>query len=95
MTSVFAHTAVSRPNACRRERTVRPLCRQTTRRLWVEVRDADSDRTAAIPVQSEQALDAFHHPYTYASLHGIPVAPESLPVSGDSPQAARSECRER
>jgi hypothetical protein len=51
---------------------VRLLWRQTTRQLSVEVRDADSDRAAAIPVQSEQALDAFHHPYSYASLHGIP-----------------------
>jgi hypothetical protein len=33
---------------------VRLLWRQATRQLWVEVRDADSDRTAAIPVQSEQ-----------------------------------------
>jgi hypothetical protein len=48
-----------------------------------------------IPVQSEQALDAFHHPYAYASLHGIPVAPESLSVSGGSSQAARTECREQ
>jgi hypothetical protein len=48
-----------------------------------------------IPVQSEQALDGFHHPYAYASLHGIPVAPESLLVSGGSSQAARTECRER
>ena len=49
---------------------------------------------AAIPMQSE-ALDAFHHPYAYAGLHGIPVAPESLSVSGDSSQAARTECREQ
>jgi hypothetical protein len=50
----------------------RLLWRQTTRQLSVEVRDADSDRAAAIPVQSEQALDAFHHPYAYARLDGIP-----------------------
>jgi hypothetical protein len=86
---------VSWPNACRTKRAWRLLWRQTTSHLWVEVRDADSDRAAAIPVQSEQALDAFHHPYAYASLHGIPVAPESLSVSGDSPQAARTECREQ
>jgi hypothetical protein len=94
MTSV-RHTAVSCPNACRTERARRLLWRQTTSHPWVEVRDADSDRAAAIPVQSEQALDAFHHPYVYAGLHGIPVAPESLSVSGDSPQAARTECREQ
>jgi hypothetical protein len=74
---------------------VRLLWRQTTRQLWVEVRDADSDRAAAIPVQSEQALDAFHHPYAYVSLHDIPVARESLSVSGGSSQAARTECREQ
>jgi hypothetical protein len=50
---------------------------------------------AAIPVPSEQALDAFHHSYAYASLHGIRVAPESLSVSGGSSQAARTECREQ
>jgi hypothetical protein len=48
-----------------------------------------------IPVQSEQALDGVHHPYAYASLHGIPVAPESRLVSGGSSQAARTECREQ
>jgi hypothetical protein len=74
---------------------LRLLWPQTTRQLWVEVRDADSDWAAAIPVQSEQAFDAFRHPYAYASLHGIPVAPESLSVSGGSSQAARIECREQ
>jgi hypothetical protein len=50
---------------------------------------------AAIPVQSKQALDAFHHPYAYASLHGIPIAPESLSVYEGSSQAARTECCEQ
>jgi hypothetical protein len=44
---------------------VRLLWLQGTRRLWVEVREAD-DRVLAIPVQPERALDAFHHPYAYA-----------------------------
>ena len=47
---------------------VRLLWRQGTRQLWVEVREPDSDRVLAIPVQPERALDAFHHPYAYAGL---------------------------
>lgn len=45
---------------------VRLLWREGTRRLWVEVQEQD-ERVLAIPVQSERALDAFHHPYAYAS----------------------------
>jgi hypothetical protein len=44
---------------------VRLLWREGTKRLWVEVQEQD-DRVLAIPVKSEQALDAFHHPYAYA-----------------------------
>jgi hypothetical protein len=44
---------------------VRLFWRQGTGQLWVEVREPD-DRLLAIPVQPEQALDAFHHPYAYA-----------------------------
>jgi hypothetical protein len=47
---------------------VRLLWRQGTEQLWVEVREPD-DRLLAIPVQPEQALDAFHHPYAYAGSH--------------------------
>jgi hypothetical protein len=61
---------------------VRLLWRQGTRQLRVEVREPDRDPTLANPVQPERALDAFHHPYAYASLHGIPVAPESLAICG-------------
>ena len=61
---------------------VRLLWRQGTRQLWVEVREPDRDRALAIPVQPERALDAFHHPYAYVGLHGIPVAPESLAICG-------------
>jgi len=50
---------------------VRLLWRQGTRQLWVEVREPDTDRALAIPVQPERALDAFHHPYAYAGLHGL------------------------
>jgi hypothetical protein len=44
---------------------VRLLWREGTQRLWVEVQEQD-DRVLAIPVKSERALDAFHHPYAYA-----------------------------
>jgi hypothetical protein len=74
---------------------VRLLWRQGTRQLWVEVREPDRDRAFAIPVQPERALDVFHHPYAYAGLHGIPVAPESLATCGRRPQAAHTECREQ
>ena len=56
---------------------VRLLWRQGTSQLWVEVREPD-DRVLAIPVQPERALDAFYHPYAYASLHSIQLAAESL-----------------
>lgn len=74
---------------------VRLLWRQGTRQLWVEVREPDRDPALTIPVQPERALDAFHHPYAYASLYGIPVAPESLTICGRRPQAAHTECREQ
>ena len=45
---------------------VRLLWRQGTRELWVEIREAASDRTLRICVQPELALDAFRHPYAYA-----------------------------
>ena len=44
---------------------VRLLWREGTKRLWVEVQEPD-DLVLAIPVKSERALDAFHHPYAYA-----------------------------
>lgn len=44
---------------------VRLLWREGTRRLWVELQEPEQ-RVLAIPVTSEQALDAFHHPYAYA-----------------------------
>jgi hypothetical protein len=49
---------------------VRLLWRQGTRQVWVELREPD-DCLLAIPVQPEQALDAFHHPYAYAGSHGF------------------------
>jgi hypothetical protein len=40
------------------------------------VREPD-DRMLAIPVQPEQALDAFHHPYAYAGSHGLRRRPRA------------------
>jgi hypothetical protein len=55
---------------------VRLLWRHGTRQLWVVVREPD-DRMLAIPVQPEQALDAFHHPYAYAGSHGLRRRPRA------------------
>jgi hypothetical protein len=74
---------------------VRLLWRQGTRQLWVEVREPDSDRALAIPVQPERALDAFHHPYAYASLHSTLLPPESLPACERRSQEVSTECREQ
>ena len=73
---------------------VRLLWRQGTRQLWVEVREPD-DRVLAIPVQPEQALDAFHHPYAYAGSLGLILPAESLAVCEPGPQAADRDYRER
>ena len=47
---------------------VRLLWRHGTRRLWVEVREPDTDLALAIPISPERALDAFYHPYAYAGV---------------------------
>ena len=49
---------------------VRLLWRQGTRLVWVEVREPDA-LVLSSPVPPEQALDAFHHPYAYASSHAF------------------------
>jgi hypothetical protein len=43
------------------------LWRQGTRKLWLKVWETTLDVTLVIPVKPERALDAFHHPYAYAS----------------------------
>jgi len=52
---------------------VRLLWRQGTKLVWVEVREPD-DRMLAIPVPPERALEAFHHPYAFASTSGYYLA---------------------
>ena len=59
---------------------VRLLWRQGTRQVWVEVREPD-DRALVIPVRPERALDAFHHPYAYASVFSVGLHAQSPPVS--------------
>ena len=77
MTSVHPHIRELAERASNGTQ-VRLLWRQGTRQLWVEVREPDTDRALVIPVQPERALDAFYHPYAYASLHSIQLAAESL-----------------
>jgi len=38
-----------------------------TRQLWVEVYDRELDETLVIPAEPERALEAFYHPYAFAS----------------------------
>jgi len=64
---------------------VRLLWRQGTRQVWVEVREPESDRALVIPVRPEFALDAFHHPYAYASVFSVRLTPELPAVSERGP----------
>ena len=70
--------AVSRPSSAGSEqqatpaqrlrglaRELRLLWRQGTKQLWIEIREAATDRALRIRVQPELALDAFPHPYAY------------------------------
>ena len=52
---------------------VRLLWKQGTSVVWVEVSSPESDQALAILVPPERALDAFHHPYAYASLRSSVV----------------------
>jgi hypothetical protein len=49
------------------ETRVTLLWREGTGKLWVRVHEHAQDVTLVIPVEPESALDAFHHPYVYAS----------------------------
>jgi hypothetical protein len=52
---------------------VRLLWREGTKLVWVEVREPD-DRVLAIPVSPERALEAFEHPYAFASSSSFYLA---------------------
>jgi hypothetical protein len=43
---------------------------QGTRQLWVEVYDPELDETIVIPAEPDRALEAFHHPYAFATADG-------------------------
>jgi hypothetical protein len=45
---------------------------QETDRLSVAVFDSKSGDDFQIEVSSNEALDAFHHPYAYAASNGVP-----------------------
>ena len=56
---------------------IRLYWRQGTRDLWVEIWERELDVTIEIPADPEHALDAFRHPYAYASAHNaLPLAAE-------------------
>jgi len=71
------------------------LWRQGTTLLWIEVREPDTDRALRIPVQPEQALDAFHHPYAHAGTHSSAPPAESLDPCERWPEATGEKCREQ
>ena len=41
-------------------------CRGTSR-LWVEIVEGATELARLVPVPADRALDAFYHPYVYAS----------------------------
>ena len=68
---------------------VKLLWRQGTRKLWIEVREPDL--VLAIPVQPDQALDAFHHPYAYARSHSLRHRASRPPVRRPGPRPGTEE----
>jgi hypothetical protein len=51
---------------------VRLLWCSSSGRIWVSVLDTRSRGAFRVEVhEGERPLDVFHHPYAYASLHGI------------------------
>lgn len=50
------------------------LWSKRTSRVFLRVRDARSGDEFELIVPSSHALDAFHHPYAYASFNGVEYA---------------------
>jgi hypothetical protein len=48
------------------------LWHRTTGELTVSVTDAASGASFELPVAPDEALTAFHHPYAYAAVRGVP-----------------------
>jgi hypothetical protein len=51
---------------------------QSTNSVSVEVFDAHTDERFEFEVAGSDALDAFNHPYAYATASGVPVLTEAL-----------------
>ena len=47
-------------------------------RVSLEVFDARTDERIEFEVPGSDALDAFNHPYAYATARGVPVLTEAL-----------------
>lgn len=47
------------------------LWTRATNRIFVLVVDSRVDDSFELDVSGEEALDAFHHPYAYASFRGV------------------------
>ena len=43
-------------------------------RIWVQVYERSGDTVFEVPAAADQALNAFYHPYAYASLTGLHAA---------------------
>jgi len=68
---------------------VRLLWCQHDDRAWVSVVDTASRDVFCVEVhEGERPLDVFHHPYAYASLHGVLTEPHSLAGEADPALAA-------
>jgi hypothetical protein len=51
------------------------LWTRSSNRLFVLVVDSRLDDSFELDVSAEEALDAFHHPYAYASFRGVGFRP--------------------
>ena len=59
---------------------------QGTRQLWVEVYDPELDETVVILAEPERALEAFHHPYAFATDSGRRTRPADRTPQGSREQ---------
>jgi hypothetical protein len=50
------------------------LWSKATNRLWVVVNDTRTGESFELDVESDEALDVFHHPYAYAVHRGVRYA---------------------
>jgi hypothetical protein len=58
-------------------------------RVWVAVLDTKSGDAFCVEVHhGDRPRDVFHHPYAYASQHGIATLPRRAASDADQPLAA-------